>query len=124
MHVAGFAQGITMLSIPWYLVSDRGDAEGKLVNAIMVATVTLLALFWGIYAGTLIDRYNRKRIFQVLNGIDSLVLIFAVPSAPTSLNSSLSPRWNPYANTTYSENAENVSSADDMTVHSPQRCRR
>lgn len=41
----------------------------------MVAVVTLLALFWGLYAGTLVDKYNRKRIFLTLTGIDSLCLI-------------------------------------------------
>lgn len=75
--VSGFAQGITMLSIPWYLVNQMGNEDGKLLNAAMVAIVTLGSLFWGIYAGTLIDRFNRKRIFQIFNGIDAVILILA-----------------------------------------------
>ncbi len=75
--ISGFAQGITMLAIPWYLVNEMGDEDGKFLNAAMVAGVTLASLFWGIYAGTLIDRFNRKRIFQFLNGIDFLILLLA-----------------------------------------------
>jgi DHA3 family macrolide efflux protein-like MFS transporter len=75
--VSGFAQGVTMLAIPWHLVHHLGDEQGKYLNAAMVAVVTLASLFWGMYAGTLIDRYNRKRIFQVLNGVDFGLLILA-----------------------------------------------
>lgn len=69
--ISGFAQGITMLAIPWYLIQAPG---GKFLNATMVAGVTLISLFWGVYAGTLIDRYNRKRIFQVMTLTDSVIL--------------------------------------------------
>lgn len=41
----------------------------------MVAIVTLLALFWGLYAGTLVDKYNRKRIFLTITATDSFCLI-------------------------------------------------
>ena len=61
-----------MLAIPWYLIQQSG---GKQLNASMVAVVTLLALFWGLYAGTLVDKYNRKRIFLALTSIDSIFLI-------------------------------------------------
>lgn len=73
--ISGFAQGITMLAIPWYLVSELAD--GKFVNSAMAGTITLLSLFWGVYAGTLIDRYNRKRIFQVLTAVDCGILLTA-----------------------------------------------
>ena len=73
--ISGFAQGITMLAIPWYLVHTMGDGNGKLLNASMISTITLLSLFWGIYAGTLVDRYNRKHIFMSLTAIDALILL-------------------------------------------------
>ncbi|MEL7340410.1 MAG: MFS transporter, partial [Bacteroidota bacterium] len=69
--ISGFAQGITMLSIPWSIISLPG---GRLINPIMVSVVTLASLFWGLYAGTLIDRYNRKHVFLVMNGADFLIL--------------------------------------------------
>jgi DHA3 family macrolide efflux protein-like MFS transporter len=36
--------------------------------------ITFASIFWGLYAGTLIDKYNHKRIFQVMNLVDGLVL--------------------------------------------------
>ncbi|MCS7073674.1 MAG: MFS transporter, partial [Bacteroidia bacterium] len=72
--ISGFAQGITMLSIPWYLVSQLGNENGKFYNALIIGTTTLLSLFWGLYAGTLIDKYNRKHIFLILNLVSCLIL--------------------------------------------------
>ena len=60
-----------MLAIPWHIINLEG---GKLSNAIMVGAVTLASLFWGIYAGTLIDKYNRKYIFLTLTGIDFCIV--------------------------------------------------
>lgn len=50
-----------MLAIPWHMVSKL-DLDRE--NALMMAGITLLTIFWGLFAGTLIDKYNRKRIFQ------------------------------------------------------------
>ena len=72
--VSGFSSGITFLAIPWYLVSTLGSENGKLINAEIMVTITTIAIFWGTYAGTLIDRYNRKRIFQVMNLTDTVLL--------------------------------------------------
>ncbi|MEO0898537.1 MAG: MFS transporter [Bacteroidota bacterium] len=69
--ISGFAQGITMLAIPWYLIQQ---VNGKYLNAVMVASVTLASLFWGLYAGTLIDKFNRKKIFMTLTAIDGAIL--------------------------------------------------
>lgn len=60
-----------MLSIPWSMIALPG---GRLINPIMVSLVTLVSLFWGLYAGTLIDRYNRKHVFLVMNGADCVIL--------------------------------------------------
>jgi DHA3 family macrolide efflux protein-like MFS transporter len=60
--VSSSAQGITMLSIPWYFASIIDEAEmfGK-----VLAGATFVSMFWTVYAGTLIDRYPRKYIFLV-----------------------------------------------------------
>ncbi len=60
-----------MIAIPWYLIQQPG---GKTLNALLVAIVTLVSLFWGVYAGTLIDRYNRKHILLSYNGLDAVIL--------------------------------------------------
>jgi DHA3 family macrolide efflux protein-like MFS transporter len=69
--ISGFAQGITMLAIPWSIIKLPG---GNLLNPLMVSVVTLASLFWGLYAGTLIDRYNRKHVFLTMNGVDCVML--------------------------------------------------
>lgn len=62
--VSGFAQGITVIAIPWYFINTlKADS---LFGAIFMA-VTIATLFWSLYAGTLIDRYPRKRVFLFLN---------------------------------------------------------
>jgi MFS transporter, DHA3 family, macrolide efflux protein len=60
--VSSFAQGITMLSIPWYFVSIIDEAE--LFGGVL-AGATFISMFWTVYAGTLIDRYSRKHIFMI-----------------------------------------------------------
>ena len=63
-----------MVAIPFYLVAYKGEEDGKFLNTIMMVVITTLTLFWGTYAGSLVDRYNRKRIFQVMNVVDGLLL--------------------------------------------------
>lgn len=61
-----------MIAIPWYLLKEP---DGKWLISVLAATVTFASMFWGMYAGTLIDRYNRKKIFLALNGIDAVLLL-------------------------------------------------
>jgi MFS transporter, DHA3 family, macrolide efflux protein len=69
--ISGFAQGISMLSIPWYFVSVLGN--GPLFGWIYMF-ITLGTMFWSLYAGTLIDRYSRKNVFQGINISGGLIL--------------------------------------------------
>ena len=62
--VSGFAQGISMLAVPWYF-SDILGASSEF--GIIYAAATFLTLFWGLYVGTLVDRYPRKKIFLLIN---------------------------------------------------------
>ena len=71
--ISGFATGITIFALPWYVVTTFED--GSFMNSVTFGVVTFLSLFWSVYIGTVIDRFNRKRIFQVLNGVDALLLI-------------------------------------------------
>jgi MFS family permease len=61
--VSGFAQGISMLAVPWYF-NSRSDAG--YFNA-AYGVITLLVIFWGLYAGSLVDRFPRKSVFMMLN---------------------------------------------------------
>ena len=62
--ISGFAQGISMIAIPWYFadILDMGETYAK-----AYAILTFVSLFWGLYSGTLIDRYSRKKMFLYSN---------------------------------------------------------
>lgn len=53
-----------MIAIPWYF-TDTLESPG-LFGSIYLG-VTCVSLFWSTIAGTLVDRYNRKRLFQMEN---------------------------------------------------------
>ena len=60
--ISAIAQGISVIAIPWYFAElAQMDVFAKIYIA-----VTLIAIFWSPYCGTLIDRYNRKSIFMIL----------------------------------------------------------
>jgi DHA3 family macrolide efflux protein-like MFS transporter len=72
--VSSFAQGISMLAIPWTLVNARRE-EAFFGSAVLI--ITILSLFWSPYAGTLIDRYPRKNIFFGLCIVGFVLLGFS-----------------------------------------------
>ena len=69
--ISGIAQGISMIAIPWYFVKVVARPE-VFANAYLV--ITFLTLFWGLYAGTLIDRYSRKKLFIIINIICGILI--------------------------------------------------
>lgn len=70
--VSGFAQGISMLAIPWYFTSVVNEAS---LFATIFAVTTFTSLFWNLYAGTLIDRYPRKMIFIYVSLVCGTILL-------------------------------------------------
>ena len=72
--VSGFAQGISMLAIPWYFTSIMQEAS---LFATIFATTTFVSLFWNLYAGTLIDRHPRKSIFIYVSLVCGVVVLTA-----------------------------------------------
>lgn len=69
--ISGVAQGISMLAVPWYFtgIIHREELFGK-----AYFVVTTLSLLWGLYAGAIIDRYNRRRIFLGINMVGLAVI--------------------------------------------------
>ncbi len=63
--ISGFAQGITMIAIPWYFTAQNKMSYFNTAYGF----ATLLVLFFGLYAGTLVDKYSRKYIFIAVNFI-------------------------------------------------------
>lgn len=62
--ISGITQGINMLAIPWYFTGmlKNGELFGQ-----MYFVITCLSLVWGLYAGTIVDKYSRKHIFLAIN---------------------------------------------------------
>jgi len=60
-----------MLAIPWYFADVLKDSS---TFGIIYGTATFLTLFWGLYVGTLIDKYSRKKIFLIINLIGGLII--------------------------------------------------
>ena len=69
--VSGMAQGISMLAIPWYFADVLKQSSNF---GIMYGTATILSLFWGLYVGTLIDKYSRKNIFLTISIVGTLFI--------------------------------------------------
>lgn len=69
--ISGFAQGISMLAIPWYFTTELNDPGAF---GTMYAAVTFLTIFWSLYCGTLVDRFPRKNIFLVASLSGGVIL--------------------------------------------------
>ena len=69
--ISGFAQGISMLAIPWYFADILGMSS---TYAKGYAVLTFISLFWSLYSGTLVDRYSRKKLFLYSNLACSLII--------------------------------------------------
>ena len=60
-----------MIAIPWYFIEIIDMPEFFAYSYIVITSATL---FWGIYAGSLIDRYSRKNIFILTNLVCGLFI--------------------------------------------------
>jgi DHA3 family macrolide efflux protein-like MFS transporter len=69
--VSSFAQGFTMMSIPYYFNTHNNYSYFSLCLTI----ITLASLFWALYAGSIIDGFNRKDVFLGTNFIGGIVIL-------------------------------------------------
>ncbi|MEO6166257.1 MAG: MFS transporter [Chitinophagales bacterium] len=72
--VSGVAQGISMIAIPWYFTSILGKAS---LFSTSYVFINLAMIFWSLYAGTLIDKYNRKTLSLGVSIFGAVVLLTA-----------------------------------------------
>jgi len=71
--ISGFAQGLSMLSIPWYFTQIGAASEYTLYYGL----ITFAMLFWGMAAGGVIDRFRRKNVFLGLTVVEGLIVLLA-----------------------------------------------
>jgi MFS transporter, DHA3 family, macrolide efflux protein len=71
--ISGFAQGISMLAIPWYFTRIHANSYFNIAYGI----ITIAVLFFGLYAGTLVDRFSRKSNF-LGNSLVCGILLLAI----------------------------------------------
>lgn len=73
--ISGIAQGIAMIAIPWYFAKTNAMSLFGLIYFCSNA----ISLIWSPYSGTLIDKYDRKRIFLmiclVMGILEGLILL-------------------------------------------------
>lgn len=69
--ISGIAQGISMIAIPWYF-TKQGDTT---LFGYLYAAITAVSLIWGPFSGTLVDKYDRRKIFLVLNVALGIILL-------------------------------------------------
>ena len=60
-----------MLAIPWYFAKQDLSSSFNLI----FASVTFVNIFWGLYAGTLVDRFNRRKLFLTTNAVEGSILV-------------------------------------------------
>ena len=76
-----------MIAIPWYFTNTLNSNS---MFSFLFGVVTFLGLFWGLYSGTIIDRYCRKTILEKLNFYTgSIIFIISSCIILFSFNNSL-----------------------------------
>lgn len=84
--ISGVSQGISLIAIPWFIANDLNRPG---LYGVLFLLVSFLTLFWGPYAGTLIDRYDRKKVMLGIQGIGllgiSVIALLAWKEQNTSL---------------------------------------
>jgi MFS transporter, DHA3 family, macrolide efflux protein len=70
--ISGFAQGVSMLSIPWYFAKNNNTQ----VFNYSYAALTFFIMFFGLYAGTLVDKFSRKNNFLITSLVCGMLIFF------------------------------------------------
>ena len=60
-----------MLAVPWYFAQQALSSKFNLLYAI----VTGVTLLWGLFAGSIVDRYNRKSVFLGTNIVEGCLVL-------------------------------------------------
>lgn len=74
--ISGVSQGISLIAIPWFIANQLGKPG---LYGLLFLSITIVTLFWGPYAGTLIDRYDRKKVMLAIQTV-GLVCVLGIAS--------------------------------------------
>lgn len=69
--VTGVSQGISLIAIPWFIANDLNKPS---LFGVLFFVSTLIAIFWGPYAGTLVDKYDRKKVMMSIQSVGFLLV--------------------------------------------------
>ena len=69
--ISGVAQGMSMIAIPWYFAEKDQLTQFGIVYVV----ATVISMFWVPVTGSIIDKYDRKKIFLVLTAIVGSILL-------------------------------------------------
>ena len=70
--ISGLAQGLSMIAIASYLgivIKEQNFLQD------VYFIIALVTIFWGIYAGSLVDRFSRKNIMLIVGGLGGVFLL-------------------------------------------------
>lgn len=71
--VSGISQGISLIAIPWYITNTLNRPA---LFGLMFLSATLFSIPWGTFAGTLVDKYDRRKIMLFIQAF-GLLLVFS-----------------------------------------------
>lgn len=71
--ISGLTQGIMMIALPWYFTATLGFMSEF---GVFYGFLAIISTIWSIYAGTIIDKYDRKKILlaQSIIGVGMMSL--------------------------------------------------
>ena len=72
--ISGIAQGISMIAIPWYFAQK--DMLGFF--GIVYLITNIIAMFWVPWSGTLVDKYDRKKLFLFITATGASFLALSL----------------------------------------------
>ena len=76
--ISGISQGMMMIAITWYINNTIDQPD--LYNALFLGS-SILSVFWGPYAGSLIDRYDRRKVMITINILGGLYMMMCASTA-------------------------------------------
>ena len=70
--ISGISQGMMMIAITWYI--NNTIDQPVLYNALFLGS-SILSIVWGPYAGSLIDRYDRRKVMITINVLGGIYMM-------------------------------------------------